>query len=61
MIEVEMVLLLLAIWFGVMGLVDQKVLWWRFPARRFGVSEADEASGAGYEDRRILLTHSLTA
>jgi hypothetical protein len=28
-------LVLLALWAGVMGLVDQKALWWRFQARRF--------------------------
>ncbi|MFI6856350.1 hypothetical protein [Streptomyces sp. NPDC050416] len=48
-------MLLLALWLGGMGLVDQKALWWRFQARRFSDPEANEPSEAGYRARRILL------
>lgn len=48
-------LVLIALWLGVMGLVDQKALWWRFQARRFSDPEANEPSEAGYRGRRVLL------
>ncbi|PAZ14868.1 hypothetical protein CLM62_16750 [Streptomyces sp. SA15] len=55
MVGVGIFMLLLALWLGGMGLVDQKALWWRFQARRFSDPEANEPSEAGYRARRILL------
>jgi hypothetical protein len=55
MVGIGILMLLLAVWLGGMGMLDQKALWWRFQARRFSDPEANEPSEAGYRTRRILL------
>jgi hypothetical protein len=55
MIGFGVFLSLIALWLGVMGLMDQKALWWRFQARRFSDPAANEPSDSGYRARRVLL------
>jgi ferric-dicitrate binding protein FerR (iron transport regulator) len=55
MVGMGIFMLLIALWLGVMGLMDQQKLWWQFQARRFRDPEANEPSESGYRSRRAVL------
>jgi hypothetical protein len=55
MVGIGILLVLLALWLGVMGLMDQQKLWWRFQAHRFRDPTANEPSDSAYRARRMWL------
>lgn len=55
MIGLGVFLALLALVLLLMGLSDQRRMWWRFQARRFRDPAANEPSDSAYRGQRILL------